>query len=94
MIGIKGGTVYDPLKGVEGHVQDLWIKNGKVVSPEDVDKNAAQIIDASGKIIMPGGVDIHSHIAGAKVIKATGKECPIRIGIHCSVDPFDRLSLL
>jgi formylmethanofuran dehydrogenase subunit A len=75
MIGIKGGTVYDPLKGVEGHVQDLWIKNGKVVSPEDVDKNAAQIIDASGKIIMPGGVDIHSHIAGAKV-NSGRKLCP------------------
>jgi len=44
---------------------DLAINNGKIV--EKINENKAEIIDASGMIIMPGGVDIHCHIAGADV---------------------------
>jgi formylmethanofuran dehydrogenase subunit A len=44
---------------------DLLISNGKIV--EKVDERRAKVIDASGMMVMPGGVDIHSHIAGAEV---------------------------
>ena len=44
---------------------DIAIKNGKIV--ERVDEKKAEVIDASGMTVMPGGVDIHSHIAGAEV---------------------------
>ncbi len=44
---------------------DLAINNGKIV--EKVNENNAKVIDASGMIIMPGGVDIHCHVAGAEV---------------------------
>ena len=44
---------------------DIAIKDGKVV--EKVDEKKAEVIDASGMIVMPGGVDIHCHIAGAEV---------------------------
>ncbi|MDM8555498.1 formylmethanofuran dehydrogenase subunit A [Desulfococcaceae bacterium HSG7] len=75
MLGITGGTVFDPINGIEGQHKDIWIKNGKIVSPEEVEPGEAQIIDASGLIVMPGGVDIHSHIAGAKA-NAGRKLCP------------------
>jgi formylmethanofuran dehydrogenase subunit A len=75
MLGITGGTVFDPINGIDGRLMDIWIKDGKVVPVEMVNKTKAQIIDASGKVVMPGGVDIHSHIAGAKV-NSGRKMCP------------------
>ena len=62
---IKGGYVFDPLNGVDGERMDVCIRDGKVV--ESVDESKAKVIDASGMTVMPGGVDIHSHIAGSKV---------------------------
>jgi len=44
---------------------DIVVKDGKIV--EKVDEKKAEIVDASGMIVMPGGVDIHCHIAGAEV---------------------------
>ncbi len=64
---IKNGIVYDPLNNVNGEVMDLAIKNGKIVSVNEIDESKAKVIDASGKVVMPGGVDLHSHIAGPKV---------------------------
>ncbi|MBX5329303.1 MAG: formylmethanofuran dehydrogenase subunit A [Candidatus Bathyarchaeota archaeon] len=62
---IKNGFVYDPLNGVNGEKMDIAIKDGKIV--DKVNERKARKIDASGMIVMPGGVDIHSHIAGSKV---------------------------
>lgn len=62
---IKNGFVYDPLNGINGEVMDIIIKNGCIT--EDADEHNAKIIDASGMIVMPGGVDIHTHIAGSEV---------------------------
>jgi formylmethanofuran dehydrogenase subunit A len=61
---IKNGFVYDPLNGIDGERMDIAIQDGKIVQKLGRKK---KIIDASGMIVMPGGVDIHSHIAGAKV---------------------------
>ncbi|MEM3458890.1 MAG: formylmethanofuran dehydrogenase subunit A [Candidatus Bathyarchaeia archaeon] len=62
---IKNGFVYDPLNGVNGEKIDIAIKDGKIV--DKVNERKARKIDASGMVVMPGGVDIHSHIAGSKV---------------------------
>jgi formylmethanofuran dehydrogenase subunit A len=61
---IKNGLVYDPTHKIEGEKKDIHIKDGFVVEKVN---GKAKVIDASGLIVMPGGVDIHSHIAGAKV---------------------------
>jgi formylmethanofuran dehydrogenase subunit A len=64
---IGGGTVYDPAHGVNGEVRDLWIAGGKIVAaPTDPAIKPDRTIDARGLVAMPGGVDIHCHIAGAK----------------------------
>lgn len=60
---IKNGIVYDPLNNILGEKTDIAIKNGKIAE----EANGGEEIDASGMVVMPGGVDIHSHIAGAKV---------------------------
>jgi formylmethanofuran dehydrogenase subunit A len=61
---IVGGTVYDPANGVDGVVQDVCIDGGRIVANAP---DAARTIDARGMIVMPGGVDIHSHVAGSSV---------------------------
>jgi formylmethanofuran dehydrogenase subunit A len=44
---------------------DIAVKDGKIA--EQVSPRKARKIDASGMIVMPGGVDIHCHIAGSEV---------------------------
>jgi formylmethanofuran dehydrogenase subunit A len=61
---IAGGRVYDPANGVAGEVREVCLSDGKVV--DDVPAHATRI-DARGMVVMPGGVDIHAHIAGPKV---------------------------
>ncbi|RJS67718.1 formylmethanofuran dehydrogenase subunit A [Candidatus Bathyarchaeota archaeon] len=62
---IRNGIVYDPLNGVDGEVMDILVEDGKIV--EEIDERKAKVIDASGMVVMPGGIDIHCHIAGAEV---------------------------
>jgi formylmethanofuran dehydrogenase subunit A len=62
---IKNGFVYDPINGINGEKMDIAIKNGKIV--KSVSEHDAKKIDATGLTVMPGGVDIHCHIAGAEV---------------------------
>lgn len=65
---ISGGTVYDPANGIDGQVRDLWIADGKIVdAPTDPNIKPTKTIDASGLVVMPGGIDMHCHIAGPKV---------------------------
>jgi len=45
---------------------DIFTSNGRIVEKVGVEKKA-KVIDASGMLVMPGGVDIHCHIAGAEV---------------------------
>ncbi|MGH8583421.1 MAG: formylmethanofuran dehydrogenase subunit A [Gammaproteobacteria bacterium] len=61
---IINGRVYDPVNGVDGAVREVCIENGKIVAsvPEGTRR-----VDAQGMVVMPGGVDIHCHIAGPKV---------------------------
>ncbi len=61
---IKNGAVYDPFNGIKGDKTDISIKDGKIVNKVS---SSAAVIDAGGRLVMPGGVDAHSHIAGAKV---------------------------
>lgn len=62
---IRNGFVYDPVNTVNGEKMDIAIRDGKVV--DKVNERKAKRIDASGMIVMPGGVDIHTHIAGSEV---------------------------
>lgn len=65
---VKGGTVYDPLNGIDGEVMDIFIKDGKIVeSLSDSELKDAKILDVKGKVVMPGGVDSHTHVCGPKV---------------------------
>jgi formylmethanofuran dehydrogenase subunit A len=70
MLRIINGQVYDPINGINGETRDLYVQDGRIVAPEVAVAAEAQVsrtIDAAGMVIMPGGVDMHCHIAGPKV---------------------------
>lgn len=67
LVKIAGGRVVDPAHGVD-EVRDVWIEAGRVIGPPaDPGARADRTIDARGYVVMPGGVDVHCHIAGSKV---------------------------
>ena len=69
MMRITGGKVYDPANGVDGIIKDICIADGRIVadvSPE------ARTIAAHGMIVFPGGVDVHTHVAGGALNFARG----------------------
>src|SRR6516164_650063 len=68
MLRITGGKVYDPAHNINGVVQDVCIDGGKIVA----DVQGGRTINAAGMVIFPGGVDIHTHVAGGALNFARG----------------------
>ncbi|MEM3795826.1 MAG: formylmethanofuran dehydrogenase subunit A [Archaeoglobaceae archaeon] len=67
MLWIKNGIVVDPKNKINAEKMDIFVKNGKIVAESDLKKEDCKIIDASGKLVVAGGVDMHAHIAGSKI---------------------------
>lgn len=63
---IRGGRVIDPTHGVDGELRDVGVRDGRI-TPLAPGEPVHQEIDASGCIVMAGGIDMHSHIGGGKV---------------------------
>jgi formylmethanofuran dehydrogenase subunit A len=62
---LAGGRIHDPLNGIDGEVRDLWVEGDRIVAPPDRPADATH--ELSGCVVMPGGIDLHSHIGGGKV---------------------------
>jgi formylmethanofuran dehydrogenase subunit A len=65
LILLKGGRIVDPVNGRD-EIGDLWIENDHIVAAVP-GRLADEVHDVSGKIVMAGAIDIHSHIAGGNV---------------------------
>ena len=60
---LRGGQVVTPRRAAE---MDVAIQGEKIVAvsePGTLGAEAARIIDASGKLVVPGGIEPHAHIA-------------------------------
>ncbi len=58
---IKNGTI---VTATESYQADLAVANGKIIGiGAGLDMEAGQIVDAAGKFILPGGIDVHTHLA-------------------------------
>jgi formylmethanofuran dehydrogenase subunit A len=66
---IVGGEVYDPANGIDGTIKEICVEDGKIV---ESCTGPAEVIDASNLVVMPGGVDIHTHIGSPAVNAARG----------------------
>ena len=75
---IKGGRVIDPANGVD-EIRDVCIDAGKIVDSAD-----GEVIDAAGKIVVPGLIDMHVHLRepgrSDKETIETGTRCAARGG--------------
>ena len=57
---IKGGTVATAADTFDA---DIGVKDGRVAALADDLNGAETVIDAGGKLVLPGGIDSHCHIA-------------------------------
>ncbi len=85
---IKKGHVVDPAQQLDGPL-DIAINQGKIaLVARDIPANQGrQLIDAAGKIVTPGLIDIHSHVyAGITYLGAEPDEAGVRQGVTTVVD--------
>ena len=69
---VKGGEIIDVAQGIHGK-SDIGISQGKVASiaQEIAPSKAKRTIDAKGKIVTPGLIDMHTHVADGLISVAT-----------------------
>ncbi|HSH73020.1 MAG TPA: formylmethanofuran dehydrogenase subunit A [Methylophilaceae bacterium] len=67
LIKLKGGKVYDPAHQIDGKVMDIYIRDGRIVAQPNNAEPVNQVYDLSGKVVMAGAIDMHTHIGGGKV---------------------------
>jgi dihydropyrimidinase len=57
---IKGGRI---VTAVDDYIADIWVKNGRIEAiARDLSIDSATVHDASGLIVFPGGIDVHTHM--------------------------------
>ncbi len=79
---IKGGRVIDPSVGLDAE-RDVAIMRGRIAAVEaNIAADAAETIDARGKIVAPGLIDIHTHAGRSK----EGPPMCLQDGVTCWVD--------
>ena len=66
LIKLTGGKVYDPINGIDGEIRDIFVRDGRIVTPDPSGK-VDQEYGLHGRVVMAGGIDPHSHIGGGKV---------------------------
>src|SRR3981189_741439 len=61
--GVKGGERLDPSQNLRGK-RDIGMRFGKIEAVEaDIPAaRALRVLDASGRVVLPGLVDLHSHV--------------------------------
>ncbi len=82
---IKNGRVVDPANNIDD-IRDILIKNSRISRvAKDIKAETDQIIDAVGKIVMPGIVDMHVHLREPgredKETVATGTYAALKGGV-------------
>src|SRR3989344_991435 len=55
---IKGGTL---VTASDTFVSDIAVEGGKIAAVGAVKANDAKSVDARGCIVVPGGIDVHTH---------------------------------
>jgi dihydroorotase len=79
---IRGGRVIDPARGLDG-VRDVAIAQGRIAAVEaNITAGAPDMIDARGRIVIPGMIDLHTHCGRSRDV------APLTLsdGVTCWVD--------
>jgi dihydroorotase len=80
---VKGGRVIDPSLGIDA-VRDVAIAGGRIAAVEAsiAAESAPDIIDARGKLVVPGLIDVHTHAARSK----DGPALALKDGVTAYID--------
>lgn len=89
-ITIRNGAIFDGC-GSDANVSDLVIHDGRIVSLSTPGPEAKVVIDARGKTVCPGFIDMHAH-SGLRVFLAPELAPKIRQGITTEVIGVDGIS--
>src|SRR5438270_5287342 len=81
---LRGGTVIDGT-GAPARMADVAIRDGRIVAVgPDLAADGARVIDAGGKAVAPGFIDIHSHSDEAMFVN-DALESALHMGVTCVV---------
>ena len=59
---VRDGHIVDPATGRD-EIGDLWFRDGRIIDrPSDDEAKGASVIDAAGRLVLPGLVDMHAHL--------------------------------
>lgn len=85
---IKGGQVIDPAQGINAVPLDVAVKDGTVVRIDsDIDAHAARTIDATGLYVVPGLIDLHTHVYDAMAsLSVPADPTALKTGVTTMVD--------
>jgi N-acyl-D-aspartate/D-glutamate deacylase len=78
---LRGGLFFDGT-GAPGVPRHLGIRDGRVAAVAEVPLTAARVIDAAGKWVMPGFLDLHTHY-DAELLAAPALTESVRHGVTC-----------
>ena len=67
IIELKSANVYDPSNKIFNRKKNILIKDGKIINRLKDNEKISKTINCKDKIIMPGAIDLHTHIGGGKV---------------------------
>ncbi|MFY0684544.1 MAG: amidohydrolase [Balneola sp.] len=86
---IKNGTVITITNGTLEET-DVLVRDGKIdkIGKNIKTPNGVEEVDATGKFVMPGIIDAHSHIAGTSINEGTS-QVTSEVSMEDVVDPFD-----
>src|SRR3954449_10004768 len=88
---ISGGTVVDGT-GAPGFAADIGVSGDELrVLERGHDLEAGRVIDASGRVVAPGFVDLHSH-SGLMILAEPRHEPKVRQGVTTEIVGVDGLS--
>jgi dihydroorotase len=84
---VKNGLVIDPAQGLHDQ-KDIGISDGKIAVLKNSipPAEAKRVIDAKGKLVTPGLIDIHTHVADGIVPGTTPDEAGVLSGVTTVCD--------
>ena len=87
---VQSGHVIDG-SGNPWYAADVGVRNGRIVAVGAVDEPAARTIDATGLVVSPGFIDMHTH-SDIQLLANPAHEAKVHQGVTCDVVGQDGLS--
>src|SRR5262249_17538009 len=66
LIKLAGGRIVDPANKRDG-VGELFLRDGRIIADPGPGAKPDYTYDLAGRVVMAGGIDLHSHLCGGKV---------------------------